>query len=631
MRNHPSDFMRVSLAAALLPALVLGTGSAGAEPILGNDPALAAQAATYERQQDTFARVECAQNLDVNVRAADVDLVRDFFAQAEDFRTFSGKHPFEVMESQDEWGDMGNFSGIASVGLAARLMVLRRDGASAQEIAAARDTCVRAARTWHVFGAIAGPDSIARGVRRITPLAGEPALPGSPPDLVPLADANGALPANKGDTWRAPVAPGFDDWIWVDNTSKDQVSGYALAVLWLWDALRADPNAPQDVVDAMAADLGRFAKNLMKVAPELGVDLVVRDADGRLTSYGDLNSRLVSGTSGAALPEGSLLANGFNAMLAMGIMAAAYQVTRDETIGQFYYGELVGRRDYYKAAIETASLVYLGEKTNFSNVNMLAIALATLGRIEREPTARARLLDVIDKFWDSGNSRSAVHADQPWFDVLVAGFGRAEKPEIPERMRVALSGHGAAPTFQRERINCDADEIAARSCVAIDGATTLTLSAQTGRGGGPVSTTALPFSIRPDSNFLWRSDPFQVNDGGGNRLNPRGDWLAAYWLGRLLDRDPSKNVLAEGPPPKEILPPATAEDPAAADGPAGQGGAANDGGCGCKLHALALRRDAADARALGAFAALGALSVAGLGRRRRPRAARCPWRASQKR
>src|SRR4029078_2667776 len=102
------------------------------------------------------------------------------------------------------------------------------------------------------------------------------------------------LLSEKVAVWRAPVALGFDGWIWFDDTSKDQVSGYALASAWLWDALHDDPAVPKDVTNALAADLAACAKALMKVAPELDIDLCIRDADGRLTSFHDLNPRQIS-------------------------------------------------------------------------------------------------------------------------------------------------------------------------------------------------------------------------------------------------------------------------------------------------------------------------------------------------
>ena len=77
-----------------------------------------------------------------------------------------------------------------------------------------------------------GKGVVARGVRKVAPEAtGAPASPGPVPELVPLKDGSGAaLPPTKGAVWRAPVASGFDGWIWFDDTSKDQLVGYNVAV-----------------------------------------------------------------------------------------------------------------------------------------------------------------------------------------------------------------------------------------------------------------------------------------------------------------------------------------------------------------------------------------------------------------
>jgi hypothetical protein len=251
--------------------------------------------------------------------------------------------------------------------------------------------------------------------------------------------------------------------------------------------------------------------------------------------------------------------------------------------------------------------MYQGESTNFSNVNMLAIALATLGRIETDPGARATLSDLIDKFWDAGDSRSAVHLAQPWYDVIASGFGRAPRAEVPARMRQSLGAYAPPPTLQRDRVNCDDAEIAARACVAVDGTTALSLSDKRGHGGIVVATAPVPIAVRPDSDFLWRGDPYAVNEGASNRLNPRGDWLAAYWLGRLLDRDPSKN-LSPTPAP-------TPDDPASPgdgssggqDTPRDGDASAADGGCACTMHA---------SNGSGPALALTALALTALSRRR---------------
>ena len=155
----------------------------------------------------------------------------------------------------------------------------------------------------------------------------------------------------------------------------------------------------------------------------------------------------------------------------------------DAVLKKYYEDDLVTARDYPRHAVDTAPLLFVGEATNFSNANMLAIALATLGRIETVPAVRARLTQLIDKFWDSGNNRSAKYAKQPWFDVIVAGFGGAARPEVPARMHDALVAYPAAPTIQRDVINCDAGEIAALSCLAVDGMTTIPLVVGEGSWG----------------------------------------------------------------------------------------------------------------------------------------------------
>jgi hypothetical protein len=87
--------------------------------------------------EDVFVTPENGLFLNPIVAPAGVITIEAFFAQSQeqDFEIFSGKHPYEVLLSYDEHGDEGNFAGVASVGVAARLMVLRKEGAPAAEIA----------------------------------------------------------------------------------------------------------------------------------------------------------------------------------------------------------------------------------------------------------------------------------------------------------------------------------------------------------------------------------------------------------------------------------------------------------------------------------------------------------------
>lgn len=158
-----------TILAATFLALTTQVTTVDAAPILAGpsqpnfDPKLAALADAYQRQQDVFATLENGMSLDVIFKPENVQSVKDFFAQSttNDFKSFSGKHPYEAILAFDEHGDEGNFAGIASVGVAARLMVLKAEGAPAAEIAKAREAAVRVAKAWHVYGAIGGPGIVA--------------------------------------------------------------------------------------------------------------------------------------------------------------------------------------------------------------------------------------------------------------------------------------------------------------------------------------------------------------------------------------------------------------------------------------------------------------------------------------
>src|SRR5687767_3662553 len=116
--QHRFAFAIVSIGAASVVA------PAHAEPILPpSDPALDTLRAGYDVAEDNFVTRENGLHLDPVVKPEDVAAVEAFFAQSAvtDFEAFDGRHPFEVLADYDEHGDEGNFAGIASVGIAARL------------------------------------------------------------------------------------------------------------------------------------------------------------------------------------------------------------------------------------------------------------------------------------------------------------------------------------------------------------------------------------------------------------------------------------------------------------------------------------------------------------------------------
>jgi hypothetical protein len=577
-------------------ATVLLSGAAQAAPVIAppGDPAysasLASLAAGYQLQQDTFAALQMGLSLDVDVTAAQVPTVQAFFAQTAttDFQTFSGMQAFAVLDSFDEYEDIGNFGGIASVGVAARLMALKAEGAPASQIDAARDAAVRAAQAWHVYGAIGGGGVIARGIQRTTPLDSSTGpLPGTLPPLVPLKDSMGnPLPNPKVAVWRAPVAPGFEGWIWLDDTSKDQVSGYSLASAWLWDALVDDPRVDPSIPKALAADLTAMAKALMLPAPEYDdIDLCIRDADGRLTDAHDLNPRQVVPTG--VFPANSPIHNGFNAAMALGVILAAYHVGGDPVVGSYYYDELVNKRGY-PGMIGDASAIFMGSSTNYSNVNMLAISFALLGRFETDPKLRATYAAWVEStFWSVGSPYDVSHVQQAWYDVVYGGASAHPTSAIRQRVAGNLGAFPTPPAFYQDRVNCSPAAIDAGVCIGIDGKTVITLNSSAGHDGNLEANDVVPMAIRPYSDFEWRSDPHDVNGTGPtNVMDPGGDFLAAYWLGRVVDLDdPSKNETPK-PRPPYVAPEKDAGKPDASTADSGVKAptpTASSGSCGCDV------------------------------------------------
>jgi hypothetical protein len=231
--------------------------------------------------------------------------------------------------------------------------------------------------------------------------------------------------------------------------------------------------------------------------------------------------------------------NGFNGLMALGAMRTLFHITGDTAIGEFYYEELVGARQYLPNVLETAGLMYQNEHTNFSNVNMAFVAAWGALRYETDPVVRTAMNEILeDALYAPGRVREARGLGMPFFDLEYAGFREggssgAGATAVSEGV-ATLVGSPPAPYWNPLVENCDAGEIAAGTCLAIDGTTTITLATERGWNDNVVATTPLPIALRPPTNFEGRSDPHGVNGGGGSRLNPGASHFAAYWMGRLL-------------------------------------------------------------------------------------------------
>lgn len=582
--------------AALLVALA--PASASAQTLVpgpgetGHDAALETWADGIYRVQHEILSEPIGWGLEAFVSdPSDRAALEAFVASGErDFEAQSGLHPYEIVDDYGESGDLGMFGGVQAAGAAWRYVVLRDSGADAALVTEARADLVRILDGLHVYTAITGvPGVFARGVRRRASLAGEPPIPGVMETTVPLFDGAGdPLPAEKEPTWRDDNSAGglYPDLIWFDDTSKDQFDGYVLALGAAYDAAVDDPDIDDALVDRLVADALAIAESLM-VERDVGAtrmaDLVLVDADGRVTSFHDLSAEEITPGVVAATPT-----NGFNGLMALGAMRTLFHITGDPDVGAFYYEEMVGARQYFENAEETVGLMYMNENTNFSNVNMAFVASWGVLRYETDPVVRAAMDTILESaLYAPGRVREARGLGQPFFDFLYAGF-RSDGASGPGATAVTeglatLRGSPAAPYWNDEVRNCDDAEITARSCLAIDGATTLTLSMRGGWNDIVVAVSPLPIAIRPPTNFEGRSDPHGVNGGGGARLNPGATHFAAYWMGRLLSAS-GDNVSPNARDPLPWSPPTRPDAGPRVDG----GGTTTPpaaGGCACHAGA----------------------------------------------
>jgi hypothetical protein len=215
-----------------------------------------------------------------------------------------------------------------------------------------------------------------------------------------------------------------------------------------------------------------------------------------------------------------------------------YHITGDAEIGRYYYVELVGNRDFPRLMVSGPARVRAMYQdsasidTNFSNVNMAYVAAYGLLRYETDPALRTRFEAILDtELWDTGHAHDGESIQQAFFNLIYSAFRTPGNDASTTSAAVAqLHEFPAPPYFDQPVENCDAGELAAGACTAIDGTTQITLIT----AGENLARDPLPKRLRPPSNFEWRSDPRSVNGGGSIRLNPGGDFRSAYWMGRVL-------------------------------------------------------------------------------------------------
>ncbi len=608
-------------AALVFPFLLLTVGGARAEAVfpVGGDPDLDAHMLAQDR---VFHRLH-ARPFGVGltggyVDAAALQAIQDFLGQnvSDDVEAVTGKHPYELFSNYEGPSGIGLRGGGAALATAFKYMALKAEGAPEELLALARADVVRLLEYMWVIHVITGiPQGIARGAMLMhSEDPEEPPLPHGVPELVPLFGEDGepyeeekTNGTNRADNSGGILPQGL--WYWVDSCSKDQLVGWVATMAALYDAAAGDPDIDATLVERLQ-EVARAIGAGFRVAYPFqsfdgttrDYDLVIMDADGRPSKHHDLHPLSIEGVY---MPPDSPIYNVFNLIMGLGIVKGLYHVSGDPEAEAFLYDVLLQNRGYLEMVPVDSDIglaldyVFAGTNTNHSNVNMVSIALFLNVFYEKDPTVLERMRGYVEnRWWDfEGKSESVRFLKQPYFHAFYEAMTTTgTDPDRVAQTAALLKAFPLGPYVGEARINCDEDELAAGTCLAVDGETQLTLASMTSWGNDPVATEALDPSIRPTSNFNARSNPFQVNGGGGGGLMPGGDLLAAYWLLRYLParsegeaaRSPNaRDHIWLGDPPETVEPsPETGEyccGISRADGRSGEEGPASKttGGAGC--------------------------------------------------
>jgi hypothetical protein len=316
----------------------------------------------------------------------------------------------------------------------------------------------------HAMQAMTGRSgSLVRGLGA----TGQPGL--SDEEIVPLQDDDGnPLPEEKSAVWRRDVSGEFPDYLWVDNTSKDQWIGYCLVLGAAWEVANGDETLDATLLDDLRGDALAMGQALQVPSEETGLDLTLIDGDGRPTTWHDLNAHEFEGVVSESLM------NPFNAWMALAGLRVLAQVSGDAGVRSFY-DELAFDRGYPEAAEPLGTYIHLGLSTNYSNVNMAWVAAFNLLHFETNAELRASYLRTLEGLWDEGDTRAPSAFDGAWYNVLYAALADPDEA-IVEAALNDLRGWPDPPYRDEEIVNCDAEEIAAGECLAIDGATRIALS-----------------------------------------------------------------------------------------------------------------------------------------------------------
>lgn len=380
--------------------------------------------------------------------------------------------------------------------------------------------------TLHVHHAITGVRGlIARGVWH-------PGLQGENPEPLPLFDENGdPYPAEKRPVWREDNSGGlYPGYMWIDDVSQDCLIHYMYLLGILYEVTYDDTD--EEVLwrrERMIDDALAIGEHLIDPYHVL----VVVDADGRGTTFGNLNSHAL---------------NGFSSLLALSILRTVYHMTGDVRFDDFYADTLICERGehttFHDTFILEAYVPFLYYWNNYFNFHMAWVALYNLLRFEPLDAYRQLYQETLQvRMWTDPNGYKDVkewrHIEYSMIYLALksGGYNPSNPDDIIayENALLSMEEYPPSPFWDRPVNACGEDneqccepwEFPCNKKYQIDSTRT--------SFGHLSATQPVHLYEKPPSYYWMEGNPYRLQGGSySNEEFPGIGLRMGYWMGRYL-------------------------------------------------------------------------------------------------
>jgi len=290
----------------------------------------------------------------------------------------------------------------------------------------------------------------------------------------------------------------FEGYYWKGDVSIDQYSGALVGLALLYDLV------PDTSVRSVVT------RNILEIADYLWEGgLVIYDADGEPTRYGDFRGEYL---------EGLPLPNGLAAAASLAWFKLAHRVSGDQKYDDIYR-QLIEERNYDQI-LKNFLWVYLGYATKHYNVYMAFENMFTLTRLEDDPALHTTYsAGFRNKLWESSGTalawRRARVEENPTFTPW---YLQATGERDPEAMMKAVRQLTVFvdPPLRDRYIENSLNPLIEKNPERPEDA-----------------LYPLPADLRVPDMCIWHRTPYRLDGGADNGRERSGhDYLLPYWMGR---------------------------------------------------------------------------------------------------